>query len=90
MLSQNEPFDSRRSTGMPILELTFEGCVQDSEEYGSGPERMVSRVFFWIRRDGETLGDFRAELNDATGYRFFPEVVSSLPSSTQARFCTRR
>jgi hypothetical protein len=56
---------------MPILELTFEGCVQDSEEYGSGPERMVSRVFFWIRRDGETLGDFRAELNDATGYRFF-------------------
>jgi hypothetical protein len=56
---------------MPILELTFEGCVQDAAEYGSGPEQMVSRVFFWIRRDGESHGDFRTELNDATGYRFF-------------------
>jgi hypothetical protein len=55
---------------MAILELTFEACVQDLEEFGSGPDRMVSRVYFWIRRSEESDGDFRRDLDAATGNRF--------------------
>jgi hypothetical protein len=60
---------------MATLEVTFEGCVQDSEEFGSGPDRMVSRVYFWIRREGSAHGDFRADFHNATGYRFFRRRV---------------
>ena len=59
-----------RGRHVPTLELTFEGCIQDSEEYGSGPDRMVSRVFFWIRREGGPPGDYRADLDRATGNLF--------------------
>jgi hypothetical protein len=53
------------------VELTFEGFVQDEEEYGSGPEVMVSRVFFWIRqRTGPGGGDFFRDLAKASGNRF--------------------
>jgi len=54
----------------PIVELTFEGCVQDAEEYGSGREQMVSRVFFWIKRDGVPPGDFHEDLASAAGDYF--------------------
>ncbi|MGH9368095.1 MAG: hypothetical protein ACRD3M_10525 [Thermoanaerobaculia bacterium] len=52
------------------IELTFEGCVQDSEEYGSGRDQMVSRVFFWIKRVGAPPGDFRRDLELVAGGRF--------------------
>jgi hypothetical protein len=52
------------------LELTFEGCIQDAEELGSGRDQMVSRVFFWIRRDGGPQGDFRSDLERVSGEHF--------------------
>jgi hypothetical protein len=55
---------------MSALELTFEGCVQDSEEFGSGRDRIVSRVYFWIRRAGTPPGDFRRDLAGVAGPSF--------------------
>jgi hypothetical protein len=63
-------YDDWGEHAVSTLELTFEGCIQDSEDYGSGPDRMVSRVFFWIRREGGAAGDFRYDLDRATGSHF--------------------
>ena len=52
------------------VELTFEGCVQDAEEYGSSSDRMVSRLFFWIRREGAPAGNFSQDLQRVAGDRF--------------------
>jgi hypothetical protein len=53
-----------------VIELTFEGCVQDSREYGSDWEHMVSRVFYWVRREGGPNGDFRRDLELVSGAYF--------------------
>lgn len=52
------------------VELTFEGCVQDAEEYGSSADRMVSRLFFWIQREGAPPGSFSRDLQLVAGDRF--------------------
>ena len=54
-------------TSRPHIELTFEGCVQDAEEYGSGHDQMVSRLFFWIRREQPVPGDYRQDLERISG-----------------------
>jgi hypothetical protein len=61
---------SAPDTSGATIELTFEGCVQDSEEYGSGPDQMVSRVFFWIKQEGAAPGDFRGDLDRVSRMRF--------------------
>jgi hypothetical protein len=57
-------------TPRPVLELTFEGCVQDAEEYGSGREQMVSRLFFWIKRAHGAPGNYRQDLERLSGKHF--------------------
>jgi hypothetical protein len=52
---------------MPSFRVTFRGCVQDSEEYGSNDDYMVSRVFFTLAVDGEVVGDFSADLKQVAG-----------------------
>ncbi len=65
------------------LELTFEGFVQDEEEYGSGPDIMVSRVFFWIRQRKEPGGsDFRRDLERLSGNRFARARIEPPPEYT--------
>lgn len=54
---------------MPI-ELTFEGCVQDSQAYGSDDVCMVSRLFFWVKRQSPSRGDFSADLKRVAGNNF--------------------
>jgi hypothetical protein len=61
---------------MSALELTFEGCVQDSEEFGSGRDRIVSRVYFWIRRGGTPMGDFRSDLARIAGSFFAKRALA--------------
>jgi len=53
-----------------VIELTFEGCVQDSREYGSDWQQMVSRVFYWVKREGGPRGDFRRDLELVSGAYF--------------------
>jgi hypothetical protein len=52
------------------LQLTFEAGVQDAQEYGSNDVWMVSRVFFWILREGSPPGDFWADLRSLAGSKF--------------------
>ena len=33
---------------MAKVKITFHKCIQDSQEYGSNDEHMVSRIFFSI------------------------------------------
>lgn len=57
-------------TSRPVMELTFEGCVQDAEEYGSGSDQMVSRLFFWIKIEGSAPEDYRRDLERISGKCF--------------------
>ncbi|MDQ2970482.1 MAG: hypothetical protein M3R34_05015 [Acidobacteriota bacterium] len=66
---------------MPI-ELTFEACVQDAQEYGSDDVWMVSRLFFWIRRDGAVPGDFSGDLSRVGGDKFKRIRISPPPDYT--------
>jgi hypothetical protein len=52
------------------ISLTFEGCIQDAQEFGSDDVWIVSRVFFWIREEGALLGDFAADLRRVAGDKF--------------------
>jgi hypothetical protein len=52
---------------MPAFKVTFHRCMQDSQEFGSDNEYMVSRVFFTLEVDGERKGDFSANLKQVVG-----------------------
>lgn len=47
--------------------ITFHKCIQDSQEYGSDDEHMVSRVFFSLEINGERFGDLCADLKQTVG-----------------------
>ena len=60
---------------MATARVNFDKCVQDSQEYGSTDEMMVSRVFFSVevkREPGqiEKHGDLHADLKQAVGGSF--------------------
>jgi len=50
--------------------ITFHRCVQDSQEYGSNAEHMVSRVFFTLAVNGKNVGDYEADLKQTVGDDF--------------------
>jgi hypothetical protein len=52
------------------IQLTFEAGVQDAQEYGSNDVWMVSRVFFWVLREGSPPGDYWADLRRLAGDKF--------------------
>jgi hypothetical protein len=52
---------------VPNITVTFIKCIQDSQEYGSDDEHMVSCVVFTIEVDGENSGEFCADLKQTVG-----------------------
>jgi hypothetical protein len=52
---------------MAEFRVIFHECIQDSQEYGSNDEHMVSRVFFSLEVDGRRVGDFSADLKQVVG-----------------------
>ncbi len=52
---------------MAKVKMTFQKFIQDSQEYGSNDEHMVSRVFFNIEVDGENKGEFSADVKQSVG-----------------------
>jgi hypothetical protein len=50
--------------------VIFSACIQDSQEYGSDNEHMVSRVFFNLESDGKLVGTFFADLKQTVGDNF--------------------
>jgi hypothetical protein len=55
---------------MAEFKVTFHKCIQDSQDYGSDDEHMVSRVFFSLDIDGTRAGDFSADLKQVVGGDF--------------------
>ena len=55
---------------MPKVRVTFKECIQDSREYGSDDEYMVSRVSVDIAVDRADQGSFIADLKQAVGTDF--------------------
>lgn len=52
---------------MARIRITFNRCIQDSQEYGSDDEHMVSRVFFNIQVNGEGKGEFTSDIKQTVG-----------------------
>jgi hypothetical protein len=55
---------------MPKIKVTFQECIQDSQEYGSDDEHMVSRVWVDIAVDGVDRGSWVADLKQTVGSDF--------------------
>ena len=51
---------------MGTAKITFYKCIQDSQDYGSDDEHMVSRVFFTLQI-GDRKFDLHADIKQAVG-----------------------
>ena len=50
--------------------MTFQRCVQDSQEFGSDDEHMVSRVFFGLEIGGNAYHDLHVDIKQTVGSEF--------------------
>lgn len=67
---------------MPIVTVKVQKCVQDSQEYGSTDEHMVSRVFFTIGTDGGPQVDDYCDIKQIVGSSYSPaDTEVHLPHS---------
>jgi hypothetical protein len=67
---------------MAIATITLHKLIQDSQDYGSDDEHMVSRVFFDMEVDGKKFADLYADVKQSVGGSFetSPLEVSSPPN----------
>ena len=52
------------------IKVTFHGCEQRSQVYGSPDEHMVSEVFFTIEENGKEHAGLRADIKQTAGANF--------------------
>ncbi len=50
--------------------VTFTKCIQDSQDYGSTDEHMVSRLFFDLEIGGKRYPDLHVDIKQAVGGDF--------------------
>ena len=50
--------------------ITFHKCIQDSQEYGSDNEHMVSRVFFTLEMEDRDPEDLQVDIKQLVGSDF--------------------
>ncbi len=55
---------------MPEAIIRFSRCIQDSQDYGSDDEHMVSRVFFSLQTDAESFPDLMCDVKQTVGEAF--------------------
>jgi hypothetical protein len=55
---------------MAVVHITFTHLVQDSQEYGSTDEHMVSRAFFDMQLDGRKYKDLSVAIKQVVGSTF--------------------
>ena len=67
---------------MAIATITIHKLIQDSQDYGSNDEHMVSRVFFEMKVEGKKYPDLYADIKQPVGSSFetSPLEVSSPPN----------
>jgi hypothetical protein len=59
---------------MAKARVVFDKLIQDSQDYGSTDEHMVSRVFFTLELEGKTHNDLYADIKQTVGSSF--EIAS--------------
>lgn len=71
---------------MTKARVTFNKCIQDSQDYGSDEEHMVSRVFFTLEVEGRRYDGLYVDVKQTVGssYEDGPIEVSS-PKGTSYR-----
>lgn len=52
---------------MPVVKVKFSRSIQDSQDFGSDDEHMVSRVFFVFVVNGKTSREYSADLKQTVG-----------------------
>ena len=64
---------------MAKARLVFEKCIQDSQDYGSDDEHMISRVFFTLEVGGKRYDGLHADVKQTVGssYEDGPIEISS-------------
>jgi len=72
---------------MAKVKVNFHECIQDSQEYGSDDEHMVSRIFFSIEVNGERYKErYHADLKQLVGGKFEENPIEvSLPSDSSGK-----
>lgn len=64
---------------MPFVTVNVTRCVQDSQEYGSTDEFMVSRVFYSIDVDGVPKGNDYSDLKQVVGSAYSSDNIEVSP-----------
>lgn len=59
-----------RETAVAKAKLYLKLLIQDSQDYGSNDEHMVSRVFFDLEVDGKMFQDLHADVKQTVGSSF--------------------
>ncbi len=67
---------------MAKIQVNFYRCIQDSQEFGSDDEHMVSRLFCSVTVDERKVGDFHADIKQTVGadYETGPLEVTHIES----------
>lgn len=55
---------------MPIVKVTFHKCIQDSQDYGSDEEHMVSRIFFSLEIEGRKYENLHVDIKQSVGSNY--------------------
>ncbi len=55
---------------MPTATIRFTMCIQDSQDYGSDDEHMVSRVFLDLEADGKRYANLTVDIKQTVGDNF--------------------
>ena len=72
---------------MPLVRVNISHCIQDSQEYGSTEEHMVSRVFHQITVDGVPKGNFYCGIKQVVGATYSSENMEvGLPHDYRGPF----
>src|SRR4030042_3449613 len=61
---------SERSKLVQRAKVTFTKCIQDSQDYGSNDDQMVSRVFFSLQIGQKSYPDLYVDIKQSAGGSF--------------------
>jgi hypothetical protein len=68
-------------------QVTFQRLIQDSQDYGSDDEHMVSRVFFDLEVEGQQYSGLYADIKQPVGASFESDPLEvSKPSGYEGPF----
>ncbi len=71
---------------MEKVKIVFKKCIQDSQEYGSNDEFMVSRIFFDIITPTENYKDLHSDIKQMVGGKFDSDPIEvSLPTQLKEK-----